>query len=520
MVITYHAGRRIQGLEVDRTGIESNQGYAGGDCSANAKAGGGGAGAVGNPQASSNVGGNGGAGLSSTIFDGSTDWYAGGGGGASWSSSTTSSGGIGGGGVGSENTGTAGTTNTGSGGGGGGEAGGSGNNAGGAGGSGIIIISYTTSGAPSVTSSVTPTTNGTKTVHSFLADGTFTPSASLTVEYLVIAGGGGGGGGLGGGGGAGGFITATGHAVTGQAYTITVGAGGAGAPASNGDGSSGDNSVFDTITSTGGGYGSGEGGTNGGSGGSGGGAGGNGSSGGTAVTYFSTPSTIPANAQVGSRFEETDTQKMYHFEGQPLTGNFTSTGSQYSYNSTNDRIDFALTSSSTQYASYDLGSSTVGTDDWILDYTINVTSKSGSGNTVGIKLALGSSKSAILSNTYHIEMATDSSVYQYAYANSSSVGSMGSWSFSTDYYVRISLDYSTQLATFKIYLTEADRTDDTNASASATKTYNVVSNLRYLVIANGRPTNGYTINGYVKGISLKVNGISITAPAGWSEEGT
>ena len=78
-----------------------------------------------------------------------------------------------------------------------------------------------------------------------------------TVEYLVVAGGGGGGGSNGGGGGAGGFRTATGLAVaTGSAITVTIGAGGTGGvgyvttAATNGG-----NSVFGSITSTGGGAG-------------------------------------------------------------------------------------------------------------------------------------------------------------------------------------------------------------------------------------------------------------------------
>ena len=79
----------------------------------------------------------------------------------------------------------------------------------------------------------------------------FTP----TVEYLVVAGGGGGGGGVGSatyassGGGAGGYRTATGLAVaSGVALTVTVGAGGA-------YGTKGLDSVFSSITSTGGGCG-------------------------------------------------------------------------------------------------------------------------------------------------------------------------------------------------------------------------------------------------------------------------
>ena len=91
----------------------------------------------------------------------------------------------------------------------------------------------------------------------------------LNVDYLVVGGGGGGGLSAGGGGGAGGLrstVTATGGGGTletplslafNTSFTVTVGAGGAGAIAGSPNiGSvSGNNSVFSTITSIGGGYG-------------------------------------------------------------------------------------------------------------------------------------------------------------------------------------------------------------------------------------------------------------------------
>ena len=96
--------------------------------------------------------------------------------------------------------------------------------------------------------------------HTFLSSGTFTPTQSLTADYLVVAGGAGGGFALGaGGGGAGGLrctVGATGGggslesalSLTATAYTVTIGAGG-------GNNANGSNSVFSTITSTGGGTG-------------------------------------------------------------------------------------------------------------------------------------------------------------------------------------------------------------------------------------------------------------------------
>ena len=105
----------------------------------------------------------------------------------------------------------------------------------------------------------TKSIDGSYTVLKFTEDGTFTPTSSFNVEYLVVGGGGGGGGYDssssygGGGGGAGGYRTATGHAVTAQSYSITIGSGGNGAYLARGV--NGTDSVFDTITSSGGGGG-------------------------------------------------------------------------------------------------------------------------------------------------------------------------------------------------------------------------------------------------------------------------
>ena len=95
------------------------------------------------------------------------------------------------------------------------------------------------------------------------------PSRSqiVNVEYLVVAGGGGGGGNRGGGGGAGGYRCSVPgessganssaeslfQATLGTTYTVTVGAGGAGG--NTGNGVIGSDSVFSTITSSGGGRG-------------------------------------------------------------------------------------------------------------------------------------------------------------------------------------------------------------------------------------------------------------------------
>jgi PKD repeat protein len=146
-------------------------------------------------------------------------------------------------------------------------------------GSGTVDVTVTTPGGTSATSSADRFTYATYTVVTLTSSTTWkAPTGVTSVDYLVIAGGGGGGGTTsygngGGGGGAGGFRTATGYPVTsGTTYTVTVGTGGAGGAAGAYSGTAGGNSVFATITATGGGYGAGGGGnTNGGTGGSGGG---------------------------------------------------------------------------------------------------------------------------------------------------------------------------------------------------------------------------------------------------------
>jgi hypothetical protein len=117
-------------------------------------------------------------------------------------------------------------------------------------------------------------------VHTFTGPGTFcvsaagSPSGSNTVDYLVVAGGGGGSNSQGGAGGGGGYRESGGTAsgcyavsplgsspspvaalpVSAQSYPITVGGGGAFGP-SPCAGTPGDNSIFSTITATGGGGG-------------------------------------------------------------------------------------------------------------------------------------------------------------------------------------------------------------------------------------------------------------------------
>ena len=119
----------------------------------------------------------------------------------------------------------------------------------------------------------TITTSGGFRIHTFTSSGTFGLTYSIAVQYLVIAGGGGAGARRhGGGGGAGGYRCSVSGETSGRGasaetastlsagnYTVTVGAGGASATGSsntNTGNTNGSNSVFGSITSLGGGWGS------------------------------------------------------------------------------------------------------------------------------------------------------------------------------------------------------------------------------------------------------------------------
>lgn len=121
---------------------------------------------------------------------------------------------------------------------------------------------------------------GNPPVVTFTSSGTFTvPTGVTSVDYLVVGGGGAGGGytsggtaGGGGGGGAGGMRTGALSVTPGASLTVTVGAGGVSTVSEViRCGNLGENSVFGSITSTGGGGGAGRNCGTGGSGGSGGG---------------------------------------------------------------------------------------------------------------------------------------------------------------------------------------------------------------------------------------------------------
>ena len=167
-------GGSANGFTVGGAAGSGSNVFAGGDSPGTGgyyvSAGGGGGSEVGESNANTNTVAAGGDGATSTIYDGSVDYYAGGGGGGSSNApDPQGSGGAGGGGDGGAQQGTDptdGDANTGGGGGGG-------ENDIGDGGSGIVIFRYVTADFGTCTGGAT-TTDGDDTIHTFTSDGTFT----------------------------------------------------------------------------------------------------------------------------------------------------------------------------------------------------------------------------------------------------------------------------------------------------------------------------------------------------------
>ena len=163
---------------------------------------------------------------------------------------------------------------------------------------GIAALGTTPAIAPKADGGNRIDNDGTYWYHTFTSSGSFVPQTLLTADCLVVAGG---GGASSGGGGAGGYRTATGLSLTTTPSAVTVGAGGSGADWVSGTPTVGNNSVFSTITSSGGGYSGNVNGGNGGAsaGGSGGGGGGSGSAGSQPGGAGNTPSTSPSQGNNG-----------------------------------------------------------------------------------------------------------------------------------------------------------------------------------------------------------------------------
>lgn len=114
---------------------------------------------------------------------------------------------------------------------------------------GVAKLGTTPAIVPYATGGDTIMTDGTYWYHTFISSGTFTPTKSLSADYLVVGGGAGGKNYGGGGAGRVDYLTSQSLATTG--YSVTIGGGGA-------INTAGSSSVFNSTTATGGSAGVGD----------------------------------------------------------------------------------------------------------------------------------------------------------------------------------------------------------------------------------------------------------------------
>jgi|TARA_R110002110_G_scaffold131605_1_gene312539 hypothetical protein len=197
-------------------------------------------------------------------------------------------------------------------------------------------------------------------------------------------------------------------------------------------------------------------------------------------------------------FIEFPVESDVYFEDDFTSNKWTYSGDDMSFDASNDRMNFSIAASSTDYAYVNIPA-TFGSVNYFIEYTIYITSVGGSGNTGGI--AIGSSTSQASNTDYYIiEFASDSTKYTFPIANEVYAGSpYYAWATGTNYFVKMTVNVSTRATVFKLYPTADDRTNDTNALLTKTVTPSAnITDSDFLRVGNVRPTNGFTLVGYLK----------------------
>tara|TARA_R110000787_G_scaffold286102_1_gene403338 strand:- start:22 stop:1662 length:1641 start_codon:yes stop_codon:yes gene_type:complete len=271
------------------------------------------------------------------------------------------------------------------------------------------------------------------------------------------------------------------------------------------------------------------------------------------ITTTSEAETKPTNVQVGSRFEETDTRKMYHYNPQTATvdddlttdkGWVSNTGT-WTYNATGDYIDFAtITRSQTAQQIYIdvqdsdyLGSgNNLSDSSWVARFKVRTGTKSSTQG--GVSLYLGFSnnladsgttqQSATLTMNFNGWSNENNMQLAVSRANFETTGSPAR--VNSDVYANTNLPYSTDVYmemirngdvfTLKAYSDEYVTQASSTSVASATVTG--ISTLRYIKAFTDSEQNQSYTSGGARLYDMKIyNGVT-TIPTGnaWTEEGT
>jgi len=244
----------------------------------------------------------------------------------------------------------------------------------------------------------------------------------------------------------------------------------------------------------------------------------------------------PTNVQLGSRFEETDTRKIYHYAN-PITFEddfsdnlgWVKTGTKQDI--TGGKLTFTATRETTlQEESYNLGSALSTT--WVCDFDLDITTFTSGGSSTGavwfgLSSVDGTTSGSeevgdymglglyIGTNTDIVVFNTNGNAW-----NTTSANICAGCGATDLFYVRMIRDGDT--ITINFYPTDADRTAGTNSEKNGTKTTSGVTGLQYFRVG-GRAVSGSfsaTLLGSID--ELKIwDGVTVV-PTGnvWKEEGT
>ena len=237
------------------------------------------------------------------------------------------------------------------------------------------------------------------------------------------------------------------------------------------------------------------------------------------------------NVQVGSRFEETDTRKIYHYgtpvafdDPTPVSSDYTNTGSSFTFASNKIHVDAVGYGSTLTMCTRPLTSSFVPTTNGcIIDFKFNWTTAGGSGNDTGVAIGLWDARSFTdnTNNGICLEFVTSPSYsrnVQYRCEGVFDNSSVQGYPVPDEYYCRIIVQKDGS-STGKGYTSESDRTADTNAVFSrSTAAQTGFSSKTLFGILNVRPTGGANVIGDLD--NMKVYTGLVATDTAWSEEGT
>jgi hypothetical protein len=248
----------------------------------------------------------------------------------------------------------------------------------------------------------------------------------------------------------------------------------------------------------------------------------------------------PTDVQVGSRWEETDTRKMYHYSATLIleddfsgSDSWTDRGTTIAVSTSNDRIDWDVgNGAGTNHDGtwYDLGAGVVNTTKWVLTAKIHVadwTANSASSCHIGVGLT-DTNNVAYTTSQDSISLAigvgtNDNRIYGHhsdsqealdAQRDIFTITPSSTFASATSVWLKLVRNGSNTMIA-SLYSNEAMTTllEEKTTTMAGTP-----ANLRYIMV-NGRQQNVNAMDGYVDDIKF-YNGITTAESPVWEELGT